>query len=71
MMWPYYYYGWSWPWMAGFMIVFWIGVIVLAVWLIRSLGRSDDDAMAILRRRLAAGEISQDEYEKTRRALQG
>jgi uncharacterized membrane protein len=57
--------------MAGFMILFWGGVIVLVAWLVRSLGRSSDDAKAILRRRLAAGEISQDEYEKTRRLLQG
>jgi hypothetical protein len=27
--------------------------------------------MAVLRKRLAAGEISQDEYEKTKRLLQG
>jgi putative membrane protein len=69
-MWPYYYGAWSWLWMAGFMILFWGGVIALAAWLIRSLGRSSNDAMAILRKRLAAGEITQDEYEKTKRALQ-
>ena len=78
MMWPYYGgggIGWmGWLWMAGSMIVFWGGVILLAVWLIRSVSSPkdrSDDAMSILRRRLAAGEITQDEFDKTRRLLQG
>lgn len=75
-MMPYYYYyyddGWSWLWMIGVMFVFWGVVIGLAAWVIRSMGRSTgDDAMSVLRKRLAAGEISQDEYEKTKRLLQG
>lgn len=77
MMWPYYGDGWSWVswlWMAGMMVLFWGGVIALAVWLIRSTGRPGagrDDAMNSLRKRLAAGEITQDEFEKTKRLLQG
>ncbi len=78
MMWPYYAGdGWSWVswiWMAGMMVVFWGGVILLAVWLIRSVSgprAGGDDAMNTLRRRLASGEISQDEFEKTKRLLQG
>jgi uncharacterized membrane protein len=36
------------------------------------MGRSNEnDAMAILRKRLAAGEMSQDECENTKRLLQG
>jgi uncharacterized membrane protein len=73
-MWPhyYYYYGWSWLWMVGMMIVLWGAIISLAAWVIRSMGRSNDnDAMAILRKRLAAGEINQDEFEKNKRLLQG
>lgn len=72
MMWPYYYDGWTGLWLLGMMMVFWGTVILLAAWVIRSMGRSNEnDAMAILRKRLAAGEISQDEYENTKRLLQG
>lgn len=73
MMWPYYSDGSSWLWMSGMMIVFLGAVAFLAVWAFRSISRSQragDDAMAILRKRLASGEISQDDYEKTKRSLQ-
>jgi uncharacterized membrane protein len=71
MMLPFYYDGWSWLWMAGFVVIFWGAVIVVAAWVIRSLARSTNDhAMATLRKRLAAGETTQNEYEKTKRALQ-
>ena len=72
MMWPYYGDGWSWLWMGGMMVVFWGGVILLAAWLIRSTGRPSgnvDDAMTRLRSRLAAGEITPDEFENTKRLL--
>lgn len=74
MMWPYYGDGWSWLWMGGMMVVFWGGVILLAAWLIRSIGRPSgnvDDAMTRLRSRLAAGEITPDEFENTKRLLKG
>jgi uncharacterized membrane protein len=75
MMWPYYANdGWGWLWMSGMMIVFWGTVILFGVWAIRTLTRpriDNQDAMATLRRRLAAGEITPDEFEKTRRILQG
>ena len=75
MMWPYYANdGWSWLWMGGLMIVFWGAIIFFAAWAIRSLSRSrpdGDDALAILRRRLAAGEITPEEFDKTKRILQG
>lgn len=77
MMWPYYSDGstWvSWLWMAGMMVLFWGGIVFLAVWLIRSIGgpkAGADDAMNTLRKRLAAGEITQDDFERTRRLLQG
>ncbi|MHB8611716.1 MAG: SHOCT domain-containing protein [Candidatus Dormibacteraceae bacterium] len=55
------------------MILFGGGLIVLAVWAIRAVGGprsgSSDNALEVLKRRLAAGEITQDEYEKTRRVL--
>jgi uncharacterized membrane protein len=74
MMWPYYNDGWPWLWMGGMTVVFWGAVVLLAVWVFRSIGRSrldEDDAMATLRKRLASGEINQDEFEKSKRLLQG
>lgn len=54
-----------------------IGLVVLLIWGVSALsapratpGAGDDDALAILRRRYARGEISQAEYEQARRALQ-
>jgi putative membrane protein len=65
--------GGSWLWMAAMMVVV-LGVIIgLVVFAIRvSTGpKSNDQAGDILRRRLASGEITQEEFEKTRKALQG
>lgn len=72
MMWGYA-DGWSWLWMTAMMVLFWGGIIALAVFALRSLGgsRSNDQAIDVLRRRFAGGEITQDEFEKTRKALQG
>ena len=72
------YYGASpWMWILGslVMLLFGGGLILLVVWAIRATGGprsgSSDNALEVLKRRLAAGEITQDEYEKTRRVLQG
>ena len=56
------------------MLAFWVGVAVLAMWAIRSVGRGSrtvDGSFETLRRRLAAGEITEAEYEQTRRVLEG
>jgi putative membrane protein len=73
MMWYYGSGGWSWLWMTVMMLIFWGALIAVAVWAIRSgLGsRRESDAMDVLRRRLAAGEIGQEDFEKTKRILQG
>jgi putative membrane protein len=73
MMWYYGGGGWNWLWMTLMMLMFWGGLIAVAVWAIRSgLGsRPENDALNVLRRRLAAGEISQEDFEKTKRFLQG
>jgi uncharacterized membrane protein len=74
MMWPYYGDGWSWLWMAGMMVVFWGALVFLAAWAVQSIGGrkpSGDDAINTLQKRLAAGEITQDEFEKTKHLLQG
>jgi putative membrane protein len=72
MMWGYT-DGWSWLWMATMMVLFWGGILALAVVVIRAITgpRGSDHALDVLRRRLAAGEISQEEFEKIRKALQG
>jgi len=68
-----YYDGWSWLLMAATMLLFWGGLAALIVFAIRALTGvpSGDQAMDALRRRLANGEITQEEFEKTRRVLQG
>ena len=72
-----YYYGSEpWMWLVGglMMLVFWGGLIALVVWGVRQFTpgqrSSTDDPMAILRRRLAAGEITQEQFDQARRALQ-
>jgi len=72
MMWGYY-DGWSWLWMVLVMVLFWGGIGTLAVFVLRSFtgSKNSDQAMDVLRRRFASGEITQDEFEKTRKALQG
>lgn len=61
----------------GFGLLVLIGLVVLVIWGVSTLGApqttsgaSGDEALALLRRRYARGEISQDEYEQARRALQ-
>ena len=72
MMWGYF-DGANWFWMAGMMILFWAGIIALALFATRAFNgpRGGDQALDILRRRLAGGEITPEEFEKTRKALQG
>jgi putative membrane protein len=49
----------------------WGSLIILGVWAIRRLfSRGPESALDILKRRLASGEISEDDYDRTRRALQ-
>ena len=65
--------GWSWLWMTAMMVLFWGGIVAVAVFAFRSFGgsKSSDQALDVLRRRFAGGEITQEEFEKTRKALQG
>jgi putative membrane protein len=57
------------------MVLFWGGLILLVVWAIRTSAAkrevSSDSGLEVLRRRFAAGEITQDEFDKMRRVLQG
>ncbi len=59
MMWGYY-DGWSWLVMAAMMLLFWGGFAALVVFAIRAFtgGRGGDQAMDVLRRRLASGLVT-------------
>lgn len=72
MMWGY--YDGSWLWMGVMMLIFWAGLIGVIIWGVRALAgprTTTDPAIDTLRRRLAAGEISQEDFDKTKRLLQG
>lgn len=64
-------------WITGglMMVLFWGGLILLVVWAIRTVRgpspTNSGNALEVLRTRLAAGEITNDEYERTRRVIQG
>jgi len=63
--------GWFWMTMVG-MLLFWGGVVALVVWLARRSSATQpgrDGALDILRRRLAAGEITPEDFEKTKKTL--
>lgn len=68
--------GWA-MWIFGIlmMLLFWGGLAAIVVFLVRSFGGSrqvhPDSAMETLRRRLAAGEITQEEFERIRKVIQG
>jgi putative membrane protein len=61
------FFGWT------MMIVFWVVVVALIVWAIRSStttsGNSTPDALGILERRYAGGEIEREEFEERKRTL--
>jgi putative membrane protein len=63
-------------WILGsvMMVIVLGGLILLVVWAVRTVGGphpvSSNSPLEVLKRRLAAGEITQDEYEKTRRLLE-
>jgi uncharacterized membrane protein len=72
MMWHYAPHLWIWM-FPVMMLIFWGAIIALVVVLVRSFTHHesrDDAALAILRRRLAAGEITPEDFEKTRKLLQ-
>jgi len=69
-------YGWGTALFGVLMtLLFWGGVALAIVYIVRSLGGSQptqsDNAMATLRRRLAAGEITSEEFDRISKVLQG
>jgi uncharacterized membrane protein len=72
MMWYYGGDGWNWLWTGGMMVLFWGGVILLMIRTTRGFSFSNktgDAATETLRMRLAAGEISPEDFEKTEKAM--
>ncbi len=60
---------------TGMMVLFWVAIILLVVWVVRSLFPRDrrsghDQALEILQQRYAKGEISAAEYEQARARLE-
>jgi putative membrane protein len=67
--------GWGWAWMSLWMVVGAAIVALLVLLLVRGSApanrRSEqDEAVAILRRRFASGEIDQEEYQHRRAKLE-
>lgn len=68
-------YGIWWLIGTGLMILFWIAMILLVIWAVRSLfprerRSGSDQALEILRQRYAKGEINVAEYEQARARLE-
>jgi len=65
--------GWWMLWGGLMMLFFWGGLVALVIWVVRSLigreGPEREAAIEIARRRYAAGEITQQEFEQIRRNL--
>lgn len=66
--------GW---WSTGLEIVFWVGLILLTVWLVWRMGRAPSsrppahDPRRILEDRFARGEIDEEEFERRTKVLTG
>ncbi len=70
MMWSY--NATSWIWMMPMMLLIWMVVIGVVILMVRALSaprEKGDAAMEALRRRLAAGQITPEEYERTTKIL--
>ncbi len=68
------YYGNMFGWGGGFMLVFWVAVILLIVWVVKELAGksakgSSDSALESLRQRYAKGEINKQEFEEKKKDL--
>lgn len=68
-------YGIWWLIGTGLMILFWVAVILLVIWAVRSLfprqrPSGHDQALETLRQRYAKGEINAVEYEQARARLE-
>jgi len=61
------FFGWT------MMILFWAAMVAVIIWAVRSSGATRgvprSDALALLERRFAAGEIEQDDFKDKKRLL--
>lgn len=67
--------GWGWGWMSLATVVGIVVIALVARTLMRDSGSrsvyaEEDPALAVLRRRLASGEIDEDEFNRRRAALE-
>lgn len=67
----------NWGWGGGLMMILWIVLLVAIIfWIVRAAQRSgnqssqSESAMDILKKRYARGEISKEEFEERKNALQ-
>jgi putative membrane protein len=75
MMYGFGMYGGGWLIGMSLMILFWVAIILLVIWAVRSLFPQQmrsrhDQALETLRQRYAAGEINAAEYEQARARLE-
>jgi putative membrane protein len=75
MMYGFGMYGGWWLIGMGMMVLFWVAIILLVIWAVRSLFPQQmrsrhDQALETLRQRYAAGEINAAEYEQARARLE-
>lgn len=74
--WPWWNTGYDWPWTLlwlAFAVLFWGSLMAILIWAVRLAirpKRNQDRTMQVLLRRLAAGEITRDEYERIKRLVQ-
>ena len=66
--------GWWWPFGGVFMILFWVGLIVLIVWGVIKLSKGSEtsskkEPLDIAKERYAKGEISKEEFEQIKKDL--
>lgn len=63
-------YGDGWWWHMGWMWIFWVGLVILVVWVVqRASTSSAASAEEILKRRYAQGHIGKEEYGRSLRDL--
>lgn len=67
--------GWGWAWMSIWMVVAVAAVVAIVLVLARGSfsedrRRRDDNALEVLRRRFASGEIDEEEFERRRTRLE-
>ena len=70
-MWHWGFGGW---WMGLAMILFWVAVVAVIVWVVRTANEREEpprrsNALDVLDERYARGEIDDDEYERRREML--